>query len=291
MRSIFSKRNVLEWIAIQLSSGPPWETNLGPRAHGTLSACHSPTRRGGRRSTGHRRLLAHAAKNAARRTRPDRPCGAARFVGYLCWKATQRRRIWSRIAPRPPGIPTLSAAREHPGSAAASRLCGLASEFRENGCSVGRRAGSARRLQPLKPSTFPSPDLSSFLVAWFVTLPPNFFCSQVCLLRSHGAARLRYTAEGVLHFSRCCVINGSKITRCFHMSSVLHALHFRSPSPRRGQGQLFTNLLLQASENVRLCQNMDVRRSWPMSTSWMMMSRFGWQWSETFVLLGVWRDW
>lgn len=112
----------------------------GPRAHGTPSACHSPTRRGGRRALATVVCFARAAQNAARRTRP---CGAARFVGYLCRKAKRQpgRRSHGRRQCRndgasdlasyrgPPGIPILSAVRKHPVSVAASRICGLGSEF------------------------------------------------------------------------------------------------------------------------------------------------------------------
>lgn len=264
----------------------------GPRYAVGLSQPNSSWRT---KSTGHRRLHARAAQNAARRTRP---CGAARFVGYLCRKAKRQpgRRSHGRRQCRNDGASDLASHRGPPESQSSPLSASIPSppqllvsvvwhqSSRGNGCSVGRRAGSARRLQPLKPSTFPPSDLSSFLVAWFVTLPQFSFVSRSvsapvvqpgCVILPKESS----TSQGAVSSMAL-----EPIMRYFQMSSLvsLHALlHFRSPSPRRGL--LFTNLLLQASENVRLCQNMDVRNSGPMSTSWMMMSRFGWQCSENLL--------
>lgn len=267
----------------------------GPRAHGTPSACHSPTRRGGRRA-----LATVVCMPAPHRTPPAGPDPAARLASLvICVErrngsqgdgataggsvATTAHLISHRTeAPPESQSSPLSASIPSPPQLLVSVVWHQSS--RGNGCSVGRRAGSARRLQPLKPSTFPPSDLSSFLVAWFVTLPQFSFVSRSvsapvvqpgCVILPKESS----TSQGAVSSMAL-----EPIMRYFQMSSLvsLHALlHFRSPSPRRGL--LFTNLLLQASENVRLCQNMDVRNSGPMSTSWMMMSRFGWQCSENLL--------
>jgi hypothetical protein len=129
-----------------------------------LSACHSPTRREGWRplTTVVCFPPPHRTPPAARRTQP---C-ASRSVGYLRDGATShggttsvvttpRRCVWSRIAPRPSGIPILSSPASTPGLL--QRLVSVVwhQSPRENGCSVGRSAGSARRLQPLKPNFTP----------------------------------------------------------------------------------------------------------------------------------------
>jgi len=81
---------------------------------------------------------------------------------------------------------------------------------REDGCSSGRRAGSARRLRPLKPSASTPLIYRLSCLPNSLLFPSNFLRSQV--------AWLRCTAEGVLHFSRCSIINGPRrlepITPC-----------------------------------------------------------------------------
>lgn len=166
--------------------------------------------------------------------------------------------------------------RKHPGSAAAPRLRGLASE------SPGEwLLCRQERWLRSQVATAQALDVSSFLVASFVTLPRISF-----VFRSVSAAVVQRGSVVLPQesaTSQCAVSSMARTNYgLFPYVVSLHTLHFRSPSPRRGQ--LFTNLLLQASENVQLCQNMDVRNSGPMSTSWMMMmSRFGWQWSETLL--------
>lgn len=138
--------------------------------------------------------------------------GATSHGGTTSVVTTPRRCVWSRVAPRPSGIPILSSSASTSGLL--QRLVSVVwhQSPREKRM-VALSAGALAPLAGCNRSSLTSPPWCIVFLGCLVRYSsPNSFRSQVCL-RCRRAARLRCTAAGVRHFSRCCIINGSNQLR------------------------------------------------------------------------------